>query len=86
MHADIHDLNVVFVEKQDDFIGNLVIKGVGEIDVVGMPPAIATLFSMRRENASMTFRSVLAGFYKPAGHVLKKMEASDQGFPLSVMP
>lgn len=41
VHADIHDLNVVFVEEQDDFINDLGVKGVGEIGVVGMPPAIA---------------------------------------------
>ncbi len=41
VHADIHDLNVIFVEEQDDFINDLGVKGVGEIGVVGMPPAIA---------------------------------------------
>ncbi|MCP2025268.1 xanthine dehydrogenase YagR molybdenum-binding subunit [Flavobacterium sp. HSC-32F16] len=41
VHADIHDLSVVFVDEKDDFISDLGVKGVGEIGVVGMPPAIA---------------------------------------------
>lgn len=41
VHADIHDLEVVFIEEQDDFVNDLGVKGVGEIGVVGMPPAIA---------------------------------------------
>ncbi|CAM3386797.1 xanthine dehydrogenase family protein molybdopterin-binding subunit [Flavobacterium chungbukense] len=40
VHADIHDLDVVFVEEEDDFVNDLGVKGVGEIGVVGMPPAI----------------------------------------------
>jgi len=41
VHADIHDLDVIFVEEKDDFINDLGVKGVGEIGIVGMPPAIA---------------------------------------------
>lgn len=41
VHADIHDLNVIFVEEKDTVVNELGIKGVGEIGVVGMPPAIA---------------------------------------------
>ncbi|KQO23008.1 aldehyde oxidase [Flavobacterium sp. Leaf82] len=41
VHADIHDLNVIFVEENDTFVNDLGVKGVGEIGVVGMPPAIA---------------------------------------------
>lgn len=41
VHADIHDLDVIFVEEEDDFVNALGVKGVGEIGVVGMPPAIA---------------------------------------------
>lgn len=40
VHADIHDLSVVFIEENDDFVNDLGVKGVGEIGVVGMPPAI----------------------------------------------
>jgi xanthine dehydrogenase YagR molybdenum-binding subunit len=41
VHADIHDLDVIFVEEKDDIVNELGIKGVGEIGLVGMPPAIA---------------------------------------------
>jgi len=40
VHADIHDLQVVFVEENDEFVNDLGIKVVGEIGGVGMPPAI----------------------------------------------
>ncbi|AMR33599.1 aldehyde oxidase [Mucilaginibacter sp. PAMC 26640] len=41
VHADIHDLDVLFVEENDSIINELGTKGVGEIGLVGMPPAIA---------------------------------------------
>src|SRR5690606_29644521 len=41
VHADIHDLDVIFVEEKDEIINELGTKGVGEIGIVGMPPAIA---------------------------------------------
>ncbi len=40
VHADIHDLEVLFVEENDQFVNDLGVKGVGEIGGVGMPPAI----------------------------------------------
>jgi xanthine dehydrogenase YagR molybdenum-binding subunit len=41
VHADIHDLDVIFVEERDDIVNQLGTKGVGEIGLVAMPPAIA---------------------------------------------
>jgi len=41
VHADIHQLDVIFVEEKDDLINELGAKGVGEIGIVGMPAAIA---------------------------------------------
>ena len=41
VHADIGELDVIFVEEQDDEINDLGAKGVGEIGIVGMAPAIA---------------------------------------------
>ena len=41
VHADIHELDVVFVEEKDEVINELGTKGIGEIGLVGMPPAIA---------------------------------------------
>jgi len=40
VHADIHDLQVIFVEEDDNFVNDLGVKGVGEIGGVGIPPAI----------------------------------------------
>lgn len=40
VHADIQDLEVIFVEENDQFVNDLGVKGVGEIGGVGMPPAI----------------------------------------------
>ena len=41
VHADIHDLDVIFVDEKDDLVNDLGVKGVGEIGIVGMAPAIA---------------------------------------------
>ena len=41
VHADIHDLDVIFVEEKDEIVNELGSKGLGEIGLVGMPPAIA---------------------------------------------
>lgn len=41
VHADIHEMDVIFVEENDPIINELGVKGVGEIGLVGMPPAIA---------------------------------------------
>ncbi|MEZ7516684.1 xanthine dehydrogenase family protein molybdopterin-binding subunit [Flavobacterium frigidarium] len=41
VHADIHDLDVVFVDEKDDIINELGSKGVGEIGLASMAPAIA---------------------------------------------
>ena len=41
VHADINDLDVIFVEEKDNIVNELGTKGVGEIGIVGMPPAIA---------------------------------------------
>lgn len=41
VHADIHDMDVIFVDEKDDIVNELGCKGVGEIGLVGMPPAIA---------------------------------------------
>ena len=40
VHADIHDLDVIFVEEHDEIINELGAKGVGEIGVISMAPAI----------------------------------------------
>ena len=41
VNADIHDIEVIFVEEPDESINPLGIKGVGEIGIVGVAAAIA---------------------------------------------
>jgi xanthine dehydrogenase YagR molybdenum-binding subunit len=41
VNADIHDVDVIFVDEPDDIINPLGIKGVGEIGIVGVAAAIA---------------------------------------------
>lgn len=41
VHADLHELDVIFVEEKDEIVNELGSKGVGEIGLVAMPPAIA---------------------------------------------
>jgi xanthine dehydrogenase YagR molybdenum-binding subunit len=41
VNADIHDIDVIFVDEPDNIINPLGIKGVGEIGIVGVAAAIA---------------------------------------------
>ena len=41
VNADVHDLDVIFVEEHDSIINPLGVKGVGEIGLVAVPAAIA---------------------------------------------
>ncbi|QMW05717.1 xanthine dehydrogenase family protein molybdopterin-binding subunit [Spirosoma foliorum] len=41
VNADVHDLDVIFVEEHDEIVNPLGVKGLGEIGLVGVPAAIA---------------------------------------------
>ncbi len=41
VNADVHDINVIFVDEPDSLVNPLGIKGVGEIGIVGVAAAIA---------------------------------------------
>ena len=41
VNADVHDIEVIFVDEPDTIINPLGIKGVGEIGIVGVAAAIA---------------------------------------------
>jgi xanthine dehydrogenase YagR molybdenum-binding subunit len=41
VHADVQDIDVIFVDERDDIINPLGVKGVGEIGIVGTAAAIA---------------------------------------------
>jgi xanthine dehydrogenase YagR molybdenum-binding subunit len=41
VNADIHDIQVIFVDEPDPTINRLGIKGLGEIGIVGVAAAVA---------------------------------------------
>ena len=41
VNADVHDIDVIFVDEPDDRINRLGVKGLGEIGIVGVAAAIA---------------------------------------------
>jgi xanthine dehydrogenase YagR molybdenum-binding subunit len=41
VNADVHDIDVIFVEEQDHIVNPLGVKGLGEIGIVGVAAAIA---------------------------------------------
>jgi len=41
VNADVHDIEVIFVDEADELINPLGVKGVGEIGIVGVAAAIA---------------------------------------------
>lgn len=41
VNADVHDIDVIFVEERDDVVNPLGAKGLGEIGIVGVAAAIA---------------------------------------------
>ena len=41
VNADVHDIEVIFVDEPDEIINPLGIKGLGEIGIVGVAAAIA---------------------------------------------
>ena len=41
VNADVHDIEVIFVDEPDNIVNPLGIKGLGEIGIVGVPAAIA---------------------------------------------
>jgi xanthine dehydrogenase YagR molybdenum-binding subunit len=41
VNADVHDIEVIFVEEHDDKASPIGVNGLGEIGIVGTPAAIA---------------------------------------------
>lgn len=41
VNADIHDIDVIFVQEDDRIVSRLGAKGVGEIGIVGVAAAIS---------------------------------------------
>ena len=57
VHADVHDIEVIFVDERDEIINPLGIKGVGEIGIVGVAAASANAVYHATENGSEICRS-----------------------------
>lgn len=41
VNADIHDIDVLFVEEEDDIVNQLGVKGIGEVGMLGVAAAVA---------------------------------------------
>ena len=41
VNADVHDIDIIFVEEPDEIVNALGAKGLGEIGIVGVAAAIA---------------------------------------------
>ncbi|MBD2716222.1 xanthine dehydrogenase family protein molybdopterin-binding subunit [Microvirga sp. STR05] len=41
VNADIHDIDVLFVEEEDDIVNPLGVKGIGEVGMLGVAAAVA---------------------------------------------
>lgn len=41
VHADVHEVETIFVEEEDKIVNPLGVKGMGELGLVGIPAAIA---------------------------------------------
>jgi xanthine dehydrogenase YagR molybdenum-binding subunit len=41
VNADVHDIDVIFIEENDSIVNPLGVKGLGEIGLVGVAAAIA---------------------------------------------
>jgi xanthine dehydrogenase YagR molybdenum-binding subunit len=63
VNADVHDIEVIFVEEPDDIVNPLGIKGLGEIGIVGVAAAIANAIyhatGKRVRNLPITLDKVL---------------------------
>jgi xanthine dehydrogenase YagR molybdenum-binding subunit len=68
VNADIHDIDVIFVEEKDDKANPLGIKGVGEIGIVGTAAAIANAVyhatGVRVRDLPITVDKILASWTK----------------------
>jgi xanthine dehydrogenase YagR molybdenum-binding subunit len=69
VNADVHDIDVIFVEENDEMVNPLGAKGVGEIGIVGVPAAIANAIhhatGVRIRDLPITLDKVLAGLRRP---------------------
>jgi xanthine dehydrogenase YagR molybdenum-binding subunit len=71
VNADVHAIDVIFVEEKDDAINSLGVKGVGEIGIVGTAAAIANAVfhstGRRVRDLPITLDKVM-GWSRPESH------------------
>ena len=71
VNADVHDIDVFFVEERDEIVNPLGAKGVGEIGVVGVPAAIANAIhhatGVRLRDLPITVDKIRAGMKECRG-------------------
>jgi len=76
VNADIHDIDVIFVEERDSIVNPLGAKGLGEIGIVGTAGAIANAVfhatGQRIRTLPITLDKVLLG---AAGREVRKPAA-----------
>jgi xanthine dehydrogenase YagR molybdenum-binding subunit len=65
VNADVHDIDVIFVEEHDPIVNPLGVKGLGELGIVGTGAAIANAIfhatGVRVRDLPITLDKVLAG-------------------------
>jgi xanthine dehydrogenase YagR molybdenum-binding subunit len=71
-HADIHELEVIFVDERDDKASPLGVKGLGEIGIVGTAAAVANAIfhatGRRVREFPITLDKILGSYSGPARH------------------
>jgi xanthine dehydrogenase YagR molybdenum-binding subunit len=74
VNADVHAIDVIFVEEKDDAINSLGVKGVGEIGIVGTAAAVANAIfhatGRRVRDLPITLDKVM-GWSKPESQAAK---------------
>ncbi len=70
VNADIHDIEVLFVEEKDDIVNPLGAKGLGEIGIVGVAAAVANAIfhatGVRVRDLPITIDKVMGGLRSEA--------------------
>ncbi|MFL6416903.1 MAG: molybdopterin cofactor-binding domain-containing protein [Bryobacteraceae bacterium] len=70
VNADIHNIEVLFVEEKDDIVNPLGAKGLGEIGIVGVAAAVANAIfhatGVRVRDLPITIDKVMSGLTSKA--------------------
>ena len=77
VHADVHDIDVIFVDEHDEVVNPLGAKGLGEIGVVGVAAAIANAIyhATEKEPGPRALASAQPGVEHVAQRVAEHVES-----------